>query len=115
MKIQTEKASLVGSIVSGVLASICCIGPIVFALLGITGAGFVLKLEAFRPIFIVVALSFLSVSGYLTFRKKPVEQCEPGSLCVRPGASQRNKISFFVSAVIVALAVLFPNILSMFI
>jgi len=37
---KTQGVTLAGSVIGGILASACCIGPLVFALLGISGAAF---------------------------------------------------------------------------
>ena len=42
-------ATLVGSLVGGFLASVCCIVPLAFALLGLSGAAFALLFEPLRP------------------------------------------------------------------
>jgi len=42
-------AASVSSIISAFVASICCVGPLVFALLGIGGAGLFVKFEPYRP------------------------------------------------------------------
>ena len=38
-----------GSILSSLLASLCCIGPFVFALIGAGGLGFAAAFEPYRP------------------------------------------------------------------
>jgi mercuric ion transport protein len=57
----TRNASLGGAIAAAVAASACCIGPLVFALLGIGGAGFLVALEPYRPVFTVVTVGLLSI------------------------------------------------------
>jgi len=110
-----KNASLIGSVLTGVLASACCIGPIVFAVLGISGAGFILKFEAYRPLFAGIAVLFLVVGGYLTYKKPAPMDCEPGSLCANPKSSRLNKIVFWAATVIVVLALLVPTILGWFV
>ena len=46
---RAERVAVTGSVVNGILASACCIGPLVFALLGISGATFAQRFEPFRP------------------------------------------------------------------
>jgi mercuric ion transport protein len=48
---KAQRATLVGSVVGGVLASVCCIGPLVFALLGVSGAALAHRFEPFRRTF----------------------------------------------------------------
>lgn len=115
MSIKIQKASLVGSIISGVLASICCLGPIVFAVLGIGGAGFILKFEQFRPVFIVVAVLFLATAFYYTYKKKSAAHCEPGTLCANPKSDTMNKVVLWIATVFVAFFIFFPGIISRFV
>src|SRR5258708_14111333 len=51
---RTRKLSgltVTGAVVSGLLASVCCIGPLLLAGLGIGGAGLLPRLAGFRPVF----------------------------------------------------------------
>lgn len=114
MSSKVQKTTLIGSIISAILASVCCLGPIVFAVLGISGAGFILKFEQYRPLFIGVAAALLGTGFYLTYKKKPAEQCEPGSHCANPNSGRLNKIILWVATVLVALFVFFPQIILIF-
>ncbi|MBI2605064.1 MAG: hypothetical protein HYW49_03180 [Deltaproteobacteria bacterium] len=107
-----QKASVVGSIVTALLASLCCIGPVVFAILGISGAAFVQKFEVYRPLFIALAVVFLGTSFYFTYRKKPAEECAPGSYCADPRSDKINKIFLWLATVLVAFFIFFPAIIS---
>ncbi len=62
-------AASASSIVSAFIASACCIGPLVFALLGIGGAGLLVKFEPYRPYFMAVTFALLGTGFYLTYRK----------------------------------------------
>ncbi|MBI3535698.1 MAG: mercury transporter [Deltaproteobacteria bacterium] len=115
MSLNTQKTTLISSIISAVLASICCIGPIVFAVLGVSGAGFILKFEQYRPLFIVVATVLLGVGFYFTYKKKPAEHCEPGTYCANPKSDRLNKIILWIAAILVAFFVFFPRIISIFV
>lgn len=59
-----------GTIVSAILASICCIGPLILAGLGIGSVGIFSSLERYRLIFMLVTFAFLGAAFYLTYRKK---------------------------------------------
>lgn len=112
---RVQKVSLWGSVVSAILASVCCLGPIVFAVLGISGAAFILKFEAFRPYFAIAAALLLGTAFYFTYRKKPAEECAPGSYCANPRADKINKVILWVATVLVAFFVFFPEIISRFV
>lgn len=112
---QARKAGLLGSLVTSIMASICCIGPIVFALLGVSGAGFLLRFERYRPIFIVIALLFLGMAFIFTYRKKDAAHCEPGTLCANSKSDTINKVVLWIAAFLVALFIFFPAIISKFV
>jgi len=106
--------SYLGSIISAVLASICCIGPLVFVLLGLSGAAFFAKFEQYRWLFGAIALVFLALSFYITYRDRG--SCAPDTSCaVNPGRRKLNKILLWVSAVLVVGFILSPNIIGLFI
>ncbi|MDE2142147.1 MAG: cation transporter [Elusimicrobia bacterium] len=46
-----ENISAVGAVLSAVLASICCVGPLALGALGLGGVGFAIGLEKYRPYF----------------------------------------------------------------
>jgi mercuric ion transport protein len=50
---KAQGVTLAGSVIGGILASLCCIGPLVFALLGISGAAFAQRFAPLRPYFLV--------------------------------------------------------------
>ena len=47
----TRSASMAGAVASALAASACCVGPLLFALLGLGGAGFLVAREPYRPVF----------------------------------------------------------------
>ena len=77
----------VGGLSAALLASVCCIGPLVFAALGVgvgaTGflagtAGFLKGLLPYRPAFIGLTILLLGVSFYLAYGKPKSAVCAPG-------------------------------------
>lgn len=90
-------ASTAGGLLTAFLASICCIGPVAFAALGVgvgaTGflantAGVLKALLPYRPLFIGLTMILLGISIYLAYRKPMVgdvscQACVPAS-GVRP-------------------------------
>lgn len=95
-----------GGMLGAILASSCCIVPLVLATIGISGAwiGTLTVLEPFRPYFaaaaaIVIGLGF----RHVYFRPKP--PCEEGSYCARPRSSILVKSVLWVAAALVLLAV----------
>jgi len=98
------KGSLVASLLSGIVASLCCLGPVVLLSLGI-GTAFVGALTQFaflRPIAIVVALIFLGLAFWQLYIK-PIS-CDAKQTCT----SYTTHIIFWIVTLIVILAIAFP-------
>lgn len=103
--------SLVGAVVSGFLASACCIGPLLLVFLGIGSAGALTALEPYRPYMMVLTVLFLGGAFYLTYRKPKAAGCEENDVCCKNGGRKFQKIMLWIAAVF-ALAMLFsPQIL----
>jgi len=63
-------STLSGTIVAAILASSCCIGPLILAGLGISSIGIFSSLEKYRPLFMIITFAFIGMAFYLTYRKK---------------------------------------------
>jgi mercuric ion transport protein len=108
----TILASL-GSVISGLIASLCCIGPLVFVVLGLSGAAFFAKLEQYRLIFGAVAFGFLGLGFFFAYREG--DQCSPGTSCaVNPGRKKLNKIILWIATILVIAFIFSPNIIGFF-
>jgi len=110
-----ETTTAVGGLVAAFFASICCIGPFVFAALGVgvgaTGllagtAGFLKVLLPYRPVFVGLTVLLLGLSFYLAYRK-PEPTCAQGAVCTpgsAPGANRTLLWGLSILAVILLLA-----------
>lgn len=80
---------------AAILASTCCLGPLVLVALGFSGAwiGNVTVLEPYRPIFLGVAL----VAMFFAYRRifRPAQDCKPGEVCAIPQVRSTYKIIFW--------------------
>lgn len=96
----------IGGIFGAVLASSCCIVPLLLALVGVSGAwiGTLTKLEPYRPYFAVVTLGMIA-AGFWHVYFKPKPACEEGSYCARPASSRLTKAVLWTATAIVLLAV----------
>lgn len=95
-----------GSLVSAIMASICCIGPIVLAVLGVGGAGLFSKFVNLRPYLIGITVVLLGLAFYLTYRKRKVK-CEDGTCEIRR-ALKWNKIALRMATVLIVFFLAFP-------
>jgi len=97
---------LVCSIISAVVASICCLGPVALAILGVSGAGLFSKFAELRPYFIGITLVLLGLAFYLSYRKREVI-CEDGT-CKIKSVRKWNKIILWVATGFIAFFIAFP-------
>lgn len=97
----------VGGLSATLLASVCCIGPLVFAALGVgvgaTGflagtAGFLKGLLPYRPAFIGLTILLLGISFYLAYVKPKSAVCAPGEVCAPGTRSDVNRAWFWIMA-----------------
>ena len=82
-KIENKSGLMIGGGIFAALASsLCCVGPLVLTVLGVSGAGFLAKFDAIRiPMIVVVAILF-GYAGYVLYKKR--NTCEVGSICADP-------------------------------
>jgi mercuric ion transport protein len=115
----TRTASLAGAVAAAVAASACCIGPLILAVLGIGGAGFLVALEPYRPVFTIVTLGLLGAGWYLTYREPARAPATPSVMgpvgadgddcgCEMPKANRAGKRMLWVATGLVGVALAFP-------
>ena len=97
-----------GAIGSAIAASICCIGPLALAVLGVGGGALLLKVAPFRPYFLGATALLLGGAFYRTYRQPAAEACAPGSTCALESSRSRQKIVLWVVTGVVILAATFP-------
>lgn len=93
---------------AAILASTCCLGPLVLVALGLSGAwiGNLTRLEPYRPFFIAAALVALFFAGRSIFG--PAKACEPGQICAQPRTRRIYKTLFLIVSVLVVIALVYP-------
>ncbi len=107
---QAGRAALFAGGVAAILASTCCLGPLILVALGFSGAwiGNLTVLEPYRPVFIGAALVALFLAWRRIFRPAPA--CNPSEVCAIPEVRTTYKLIFWVVSVLVVVALGFPYI-----
>ena len=113
-ELRNGRGALFAGVVAAILASTCCLGPLVLVALGFSGAwiGNLTVLEPYRPIFIGAALVALFFAWRRIFRS--VQTCKPGEVCAMPQVRSTYKLIFWVVAALVLVALGFPYVLPLF-
>jgi mercuric ion transport protein len=111
---ETQTGVLVAGGVAAVLASSCCLGPLLLVTLGFSGAwiGNLSRLEPYRPLFIGAALITLLFAGRRIFRSPGA--CKPGEVCPLPDTRRAYKVLFGMVASLVAVALVYPYVARFF-
>ena len=103
-----DKAFVGASLLAAVVASFCCILPLVFAVGGFAVIGASAFFESLRPYLLAATFGLLAVGFYFAYRK-PKLACEPGSACEHPKANRSGRVGLWTAAVLVVLFSAFPH------
>jgi len=99
MSTKESNLPLISGVIAAIGAGICCAGPLVLLFLGVSGSwiGNLTLFEPYRPIFIGAVVVAFAFAGWKVHR--PIEKCEPGSVCAVPETRKRRQIIFWLSAI----------------
>ncbi len=102
------RGALAASGLAAILASTCCLGPLVLLSLGFSGAWIanLTALEPYRPVFLGIALLALFLAGRRVFR--PATACRPGEVCAIPQVRTTYRVVFWAVAALIAVGLIFP-------
>ncbi|MDT8444439.1 MAG: mercuric transporter MerT family protein [Desulfuromonadales bacterium] len=97
--------------ITGFLASACCIGPLLLVFLGLGSAGALTTLEPYRPYMMVLTFLFLGLAFYLTYRKPKAAGCEAEGACCTNGRKRFQKTMLWIATLFALTMLFFPQIL----
>lgn len=96
---------------AALLASACCLGPLVLISLGVSGAWIsnLTILTPYRPFFIIAAL----IAMFFAWRRiyRPATQCNPEDICALPTVRTAYKVAFWIVSLLILIALAFPYFL----
>ena len=113
-KTQNGRGALLTGGVAALLASTCCLGPLVLVALGFSGAwiGNLTVMEPYRPYFLGAAVIAMFYAWRQIYRQ--VENCKPGEVCAVQQIRTTYKLIFWVVAALIVIALGFPYFLPLF-
>jgi mercuric ion transport protein len=111
---KTGSGFLAAGGVAAILASTCCLGPLILVMLGFTSVwiGSLSVLEPYRPLLLGVALVTLGLAAWRIFR--PAQACEADGTCPTPRSRYIQKIIFAAVAALTLVAFAFPYLARFF-
>jgi mercuric ion transport protein len=97
---KSTKVPIIGGLTAAIGAGLCCAGPLVLLLLGISGSWIsnLTLLEPYRPIFIILVIGLFAFAGWKIYR--PIEDCEDGTACAVSQIRKRRQVLYWISVVI---------------
>jgi len=113
-EMKTGRGALFTGGIAAILASTCCLGPLVLITLGFSGAwiGNLTVLEPYRPIFLGAALVALFFAWRRIYRSEA--ECKPGEICALPQTRRIYRIACWIVALLVLVALIFPYLAPLF-
>ena len=105
-KLQGNGWLAAGGIAGAILASACCVVPLLLVMLGVSGAwiGNLTALEPYKPYVATVTMGLIGIGFWrVYFQSKTV--CVDGSYCARPKSSLITKSALWLGAFVTLLAV----------
>jgi mercuric ion transport protein len=99
---------VIGSVVAALGASACCLGPVVFSIIGAGALGAAsTRLEPLRPVFLGLTAVLLAAAFHATYAGQGSEACGPGETC-RPTTKKLGKLVLWIATIVIVLLVTFP-------
>ncbi len=96
-----------GALVAGLVASLCCLGPLLFAVLGLGAFGAAGIFAAARPYLLVLAVLLLAFGFYRAYFRRE-QACEPGERCATKRTSRLGRVGLWIASVTVLAFALSP-------
>jgi hypothetical protein len=95
------------SVVAAVLASFCCILPIIFALTGFTIMGASAGFAEWRPYLLTLTIGLLGLGFYFAYRPANAE-CGPGGICTMSAPKRSGRLMLWLATAAVIAFAAFP-------
>ena len=96
-----------GGVLSAVGSALCCGGPVIAVMLGVSGAG-LSAFEPYRPYFLG-ATAFFLILGFVMLDREERAACVQGKPCADPAVRRRMKITLWSATVLAVIFATFPR------
>jgi len=95
----------IASICGAVLASSCCVVPLLLVTLGVSGAwiGSLSAFDPYKEYLVAITIIFLGAGFWQVYFKKP-SRCDDDSFCATPQSGRITKTALWIATVLVLIA-----------
>jgi len=97
-----------GGVAAAFASALCCAGPLVAVLVGVSGAGIASTFEPLRPVFLGGSALFLTL-GHVSLARDERRACEPGAVCADPRKRRRMKWMLWGATALAAVFATYPT------
>ena len=101
-----DRSALVGSLVAGLLASACCIGPLLLGAVGLGSSGLAAAFAPLRPWFLGLTAALIAVGYFLAYRPLTGASCEA---CAKPASRTAQRVTLWLVTVLTAALATYPS------
>ncbi len=102
-----KRLAVGGAIAAAIAASLCCVGPVLFAVLGLGAFGAASFFAAARPYLLAGAVLLLAVGFYWTYFRRQAA-CAPGEACATKPVNRIGRVGLWIASVAVIAFALAP-------
>ena len=109
----TKKIIATGGLLGAIVASTCCVLPVILFALGISGAWIsnLVSLAPYKPFFIVFSLVFIGAGFWMVYFKPQISiPSVQSTSCYRPFSEKTIKIMLWSAVIIILIVFLIPYI-----
>ncbi len=102
-----ERLAIGGAIITAFVASLCCIGPLLFIVLGLGAFGAAAAFETARPYLLGLAVLILAFGFYRAYFRR-AEACAPGEACATKPVNKASRVGLWIASIAVLAFALSP-------
>lgn len=96
-----------GGVTAALASALCCAGPLIAVLLGVSGAGLASTFEPLRPYFLFGTAVSLG-GGFYWLRREERSACAPGQPCADPRVRRQMRVILWMATVLALVLAAFP-------
>lgn len=96
-----ERLAASGAVLAAGAASVCCIGPLLFVVLGFGSFGAAAAFDPARPYLLAASVLLLAFGFYRAYSRREAASYEPGEACSAKPSSRMSRVTLWVASMMV--------------